>query len=121
MNAAHAMSPVGGVGINLAVQDAVAAANLLARPLKEGRVGAEHLAAFQKRRARAALITQRLQIMMQNAVIGPALEEKGPTRVPLLIRLLTSVPPLSRIPASLIGYGIRPEHVATFIRNTSNH
>jgi 2-polyprenyl-6-methoxyphenol hydroxylase-like FAD-dependent oxidoreductase len=120
-DAAHAMSPVGGVGINLAVQDAVAAANLLARPLKEGRVGVEHLAAFQKRRARAAQITRRLQIMMQNAVIGPALEEKGPIRVPLLMRLLTSVPLLSRIPARLIGYGVRPEHVATFIRNTSDH
>ena len=89
--------------------------------MKEGRVGVEHLAVFQKRRAWAAQITQRLQITMQDAVIGPVLEQKDQMHLPLPMRLLISVPLLSRIPAKLIGYGVRPEHVAPLIRNTPDY
>ncbi len=111
-DAAHAMSPVGGVGVNLAVQDAVAASNLLAVPLKERRLRTDDLAEVQRRREWPTRITQRIQVAIQNTVIAPALAEKGTLRVPLFLRLATLFPVLHRIPARLIGLGIRPEHVS---------
>ncbi len=112
-DAAHAMSPVGGVGINLAIQDAVAASNVLAEPLRDGRLSTEHLAAVQKRRDWPTRVTQRLQLAMQNRVIAPALAEKESFRPPLFMRVLSCIPGLNRIPARLVGMGVRPEHVRT--------
>jgi 2-polyprenyl-6-methoxyphenol hydroxylase-like FAD-dependent oxidoreductase len=112
-DAAHAMSPVGGVGVNLAVQDAVAAANILAEPLRAGPVGEDLLAAVQKRRELPTRVTQRLQVIVQNNVITGALASKGPIKPPLPAKLLQRFPILRRIPARLVGMGIRPEHVRT--------
>lgn len=112
-DAAHAMSPVGGVGINLAIQDAVAAANLLAVPLREGRVTFDDLRLVQRRRDWPTRMTQRLQLFMQDRVIKPVLGEAGPLHAPLPFRLLVRFPFLRRIPARLIGIGFRPEHVRT--------
>jgi 2-polyprenyl-6-methoxyphenol hydroxylase-like FAD-dependent oxidoreductase len=102
-DAAHAMSPVGGVGINLAVQDAVAAANILYRPLRDGHVTMADVAHVQARRMWPTRVTQALQLMVQNRVIAPTL------------RLISKVPMLQRIPGRLIGLGVRPEHVCTEI------
>jgi 2-polyprenyl-6-methoxyphenol hydroxylase-like FAD-dependent oxidoreductase len=110
-DAAHAMSPVGGVGINLAIQDAVAAANILAAPLRECRINVEHLRQVQKRREFPTRVTQALQIAMQRRVIVRVLDETRPFKPPLVLRLLGKFPLLQRIPARLIGYGVRPEHV----------
>jgi 2-polyprenyl-6-methoxyphenol hydroxylase-like FAD-dependent oxidoreductase len=118
-DAAHAMSPVGGVGINLAVQDAVAAANLLWQPLKTGRLTFEDLASVQKRREFPTRATQRLQLGIQNVVIAKTLNASGPIKPPLIVRLLTGLPFLSRIPARLLGLGFRPEHVSEAIRNAN--
>ena len=115
-DAAHAMSPVGGVGINLAIQDAVAAANLLYRPLKDGTIDTGDLQKVQARREWPAKATQRLQITMQNAVIRPALAGERAPRPPRLLRLLTGVPWLRRTPARLLGLGLRPEHVSEALR-----
>jgi 2-polyprenyl-6-methoxyphenol hydroxylase-like FAD-dependent oxidoreductase len=111
-DAAHAMSPVGGVGINLAIQDAVAAANLLAEPLRRGTPSLEELGAVQRRRELPTRLTQRLQIFAQQNVIAPTLAG-APLRVPLPLRLLDAWPRLRRIPARVIGLGFRPEHVRT--------
>jgi 2-polyprenyl-6-methoxyphenol hydroxylase-like FAD-dependent oxidoreductase len=110
-DAAHAMSPIGGVGINLAIQDAVAAANILAQPLLAGTVATEDLAEVQERRELPTRFTQRLQVLMQNRVVTRALDETQPFSPPLVIRLMARIPMLRRIPARLIGMGIRPEHV----------
>ncbi|MEO6824005.1 MAG: FAD-dependent oxidoreductase [Nitrosospira sp.] len=112
-DAAHAMSPIGGVGINLAIQDAVAASNLLAAPLQEGRVTIEHLRQVQQRRAWPARMTQRMQLFLQNRVISRVLLSDGQLSPPLFIRLLARFPFLRRIPAQVIGIGFRPEHVNT--------
>jgi 2-polyprenyl-6-methoxyphenol hydroxylase-like FAD-dependent oxidoreductase len=112
-DAAHAMSPVGGVGINLALQDAVAAANLLAAPLAEGRMTVEDLAGVQRRRELPTRITQWLQVQAQKRVIAPVLGGTAPSRTPLALRLLRRFAVLRRIPARLIGVGVRPEHVKT--------
>jgi 2-polyprenyl-6-methoxyphenol hydroxylase-like FAD-dependent oxidoreductase len=114
-DAAHAMSPVGGVGVNLAIQDAVAAANVLARPLAEDRVSMRDLAAVQRRRELPTKITQRMQVAVQNTVISRALEEKGTLKPPLALRIMAGVPWLRRIPARLVGMGVRPEHVCADI------
>ena len=111
-DAAHAMSPIGGVGINLAVQDAVAAANVLAVPLRARRVTEAKLRQVQKRRELPARVTQRLQLTVQNRVISPLLRRTDEiTEPPLALRLLRRFPVLRRIPARLVGMGIRPEHV----------
>ena len=110
-DAAHAMSPVGGVGVNLAVQDAVAAANVLATPLREKTQRDDHLAAIEKRRQWPTRVTQRLQLIIQNSIIAPALAERGELKPPLALRLITSIPGLSGVPARLIGLGVRPEHL----------
>lgn len=112
-DAAHAMSPVGGVGINLAIQDAVAAANLLADPLRDGRLTSDDLHMVQMRRDRPTRVTQRMQLFIQNRVIKRVLGDEGPLVPPLPLRLLARFPSLRRIPARLIGIGFRPEHVRT--------
>lgn len=112
-DAAHAMSPIGGVGINLAVQDAIAASNLLAAPLREGRVTTQNLRQVQQRRAWPTRMTQRMQLFLQNRVISRVLRSGGPLSPPLFIRLLARFPFLRRIPARVIGVGFRPEHVNT--------
>jgi 2-polyprenyl-6-methoxyphenol hydroxylase-like FAD-dependent oxidoreductase len=110
-DSAHAMSPVGGVGINLAIQDAVAAANLLATPLRAGRVTINDLRKVQRRREFATRITQRLQVFIQDRVISRVLASRKQPSLPLPLRLLRAFPVLQRIPARLIGIGVRPEHV----------
>lgn len=110
-DAAHAMSPVGGVGINLAIQDAVAATNLLAAPLSAGQVTTEDLRRVQQRRMLPTRLTQRMQLFMQNRVIRRVLSSTEALKPPLAIKLLARFPFLRRIPARLIGMGVRPEHV----------
>jgi 2-polyprenyl-6-methoxyphenol hydroxylase-like FAD-dependent oxidoreductase len=112
-DAAHAMSPIGGVGINLAIQDAVAAANLLARPLHRGAVSPVDLHRVQRRRMFPTRVTQRLQVWIQDRILRPAIEKVEPVHVPLPIRMLKRWPSLRRIPARVIGLGVRPEHVRT--------
>ncbi|TCR65400.1 FAD-dependent oxidoreductase [Bosea sp. BK604] len=115
-DAAHTMSPIGGVGVNLAVQDAVAAANLLARPLREKRLADSDLAAVQKRREFPAKMTQMMQIAIQNRIITPLLASQGPIAPPFALRLVQRFPILRRIPARLIGMGVRPEHIGPELR-----
>jgi 2-polyprenyl-6-methoxyphenol hydroxylase-like FAD-dependent oxidoreductase len=114
-DAAHAMSPIGGVGINLAVQDAVAAANLLYRPLLDGRVSTEDLAAVQKRRLLPTRVTQNAQVAIQKNILAPVLglNRSASIALPFPVRLLQRYPVLRRIPARLVGLGVRPEHVRT--------
>jgi 2-polyprenyl-6-methoxyphenol hydroxylase-like FAD-dependent oxidoreductase len=112
-DAAHAMSPIGGVGINLAIQDAVAAANIVAEPLRSGAVNDDVLAAVQKRREFPTRVTQRIQILMQERVIRNVLARQGELKPPLFIRLLRRFPILRRLPARLLGLGVRPEHIHT--------
>lgn len=113
-DAAHAMSPVGGVGINLAIQDAVAAANLLAAPLREKRLASSDLAAVQRRREWPARVTQRAQIAVHNELLAPVLSgQAAPAELPLPLRLLQRLPLLRRLPARLVGIGVRPERVRT--------
>jgi 2-polyprenyl-6-methoxyphenol hydroxylase-like FAD-dependent oxidoreductase len=109
-DAAHAMSPVGGVGINLAVQDAVAAANMLAGPLASGVDVDPLLAKVQVRRMLPVRVVQALQAAAHRSVLTPALAG-GLTRAPWPVRLLGAVPALQRIPGRLIGLGIRREHI----------
>jgi len=110
-DAAHAMSPVGGVGINLAIQDAVAAANILAGPLREGQSTIDHLRAVQKRRELPTRVTQWIQVVIQRRIIARVLGDARPFKPPLPVRLIANFPFLRRIPAWLIGIGVRPEHV----------
>jgi len=112
-DAAHAMSPVGGVGINLAIQDAVATANQLAVPLREGRVSLKDLRKVQVRREWPTKMTQQVQLMIQNRVIKQVLGKTGPLSPPLVLRVMAYFPFLRRIPARIIGLGFRPEHVQT--------
>jgi 2-polyprenyl-6-methoxyphenol hydroxylase-like FAD-dependent oxidoreductase len=110
-DAAHAMSPVGGVGINLAVQDAVAAARLLAGPLRDHALDLAALQRVQRRREWPVRVVQRMQIMMQNRLIAPVLATSRPVRMPWFLRVLGRFALLRRIPAWFIGVGVRPEHV----------
>jgi 2-polyprenyl-6-methoxyphenol hydroxylase-like FAD-dependent oxidoreductase len=113
-DAAHAMSPIGGVGINLAIQDAVATANVLYKPLKENkRISTDTLALIQKRRTFPTRMTQQLQVGIQNGIFFKAISQQQSGKPPLFMRLLTRFPVLRRIPARLIGLGFRPEHVKT--------
>lgn len=115
-DAAHAMSPVGGVGINLAIQDAVAAANLLAVPLREDRLKTDDLRQIQQRREWPTRMTQRVQLIIQNRVIRRVLTDTDKFSPPLAIRLLALLPFLRRVPARMIGLGFRPEHVSAQTR-----
>ncbi|WP_416377570.1 FAD-dependent monooxygenase [Bradyrhizobium symbiodeficiens] len=111
-DAAHAMSPVGGVGVNLAVQAAVATANLLADKLQHGCPSENDLDAVRRRREFPARMTQRMQVIVQNKMISGALQGNDrPLRVPLIVRLITALPWLQGIPARLLALGVRPEHV----------
>jgi 2-polyprenyl-6-methoxyphenol hydroxylase-like FAD-dependent oxidoreductase len=112
-DAAHAMSPVGGVGINLAIQDAVAAANELAGPFRGRRLTTDHLRRVQKRRMLPTRVTQAMQVFVQQQLIRRVLGSSSQVKPPLLIRLLARFPILRRLPARLIGVGVRPEHVKT--------
>jgi 2-polyprenyl-6-methoxyphenol hydroxylase-like FAD-dependent oxidoreductase len=110
-DAAHAMSPIGGIGINLAVQDAVAAANILTAPLRQGAVATDHLHVVQRRRELPTRLTQRLQVFLQDRVISRVLSSRQRPSLPLLLRLMRRWPLLRRIPARVVGIGFRPEHV----------
>jgi 2-polyprenyl-6-methoxyphenol hydroxylase-like FAD-dependent oxidoreductase len=112
-DAAHAMSPIGGVGINLAIQDAVAAANCLAAPLKAGTVSDDDLSAVQARRTFPVRFTQALQLTMQNQIIRRALASTQKPKPPLLLKLFDMIPLLRRIPGRLLAVGVRPEHIHT--------
>jgi 2-polyprenyl-6-methoxyphenol hydroxylase-like FAD-dependent oxidoreductase len=113
-DAAHAMSPVGGVGINLAIQDAVAAGNVLAEALRTKQLTIDHLRDVQRRRELPTRITQRFQVAIQNRIISRVLKRGGILKPPLLIQMLARFPVLRRIPARLVGIGIRPEHVTAY-------
>jgi 2-polyprenyl-6-methoxyphenol hydroxylase-like FAD-dependent oxidoreductase len=112
-DAAHAMSPIGGVGINLAIQDAVAAANALAAPLRAGHVRLDDLARVQRRREFPARATQWVQVQLQDRVVTPVLQSAETPAPPLALRLFARFPLLRWIPAYLVGVGVRPEHVTT--------
>jgi len=110
-DAAHAMSPVGGVGINLAIQDAVATANILVPRLRRGRATSADLEAVQRRRERPTRLTQALQVAIQNRVISATLARTTAPKPPLALRLARRFPQLCRLPARIIGMGFRPEHI----------
>jgi 2-polyprenyl-6-methoxyphenol hydroxylase-like FAD-dependent oxidoreductase len=112
-DAAHAMSPIGGVGINLAIQDAVAAANLLTAPLRAGTVDDDGLARVQRRRTLPIRLTQAMQVFVQNRVIRGVLGSTKPFKLPFALRLFVWFPYLRRLPARAVGVGFRPEHVHT--------
>lgn len=116
-DSAHAMSPVGGIGINLAIQDAVATANHLTAPLLRGAVSDFDLEKVQRRRTFPTRATQRLQVFIQDRIISRVLQQGSRpahnARLPLLLRLLKAFPALRRIPARIVGVGFRPEHVQT--------
>ena len=112
-DAAHTMSPIGGVGVNIAIQDAVAASNLLAAPLRENRLKDADLAAVQARRLFPAKATQAMQVAVQTGIIAPTLASSGEVKVPLPVILMQWVPILRRLPARMVGMGFRPEHVQT--------
>ena len=111
-DAAHAMSPAGGVGINLAIQDAVATANLLAVPLRERRVSEPMLAKVQKRREFPTRVTQRLQITAHKG-FARVFQDPGPAKAPWQLKLAMRVPALQLVLARLVGMGVRPEHIHT--------
>jgi 2-polyprenyl-6-methoxyphenol hydroxylase-like FAD-dependent oxidoreductase len=112
-DSAHAMSPIGGVGVNIAVQDAVAAANRLAAPLRSGQVMDADLRAIQERRALPVRFTQWMQLNIQKRVISRVLTSQQRPKPPLLFKLFGIFPVLRRIPARLLAVGIRPEHIRT--------
>ena len=115
-DAAHAMSPLGGVGINLAVQDAVAAATILAEPLRRHRVTDRDLAGVRRRRLFPTAVTQAVQRVLQRNLLGPLLRGADPTPPAALLGLVQRLPWLSALPAYFIGVGIRPEHAPAFAR-----
>jgi 2-polyprenyl-6-methoxyphenol hydroxylase-like FAD-dependent oxidoreductase len=110
-DAAHAMSPVGGVGINLAIQDAVAAANILVPRMREGAAALHDLRAVQRRREWPTRMTQRVQIAVQNRVITNVLRGTATPKPPRAVRMLGRFPALRRLPARVVGMGFRPEHI----------
>jgi 2-polyprenyl-6-methoxyphenol hydroxylase-like FAD-dependent oxidoreductase len=112
-DAAHAMSPIGGVGINLAIQDAVAAANMLFAPLLADTLSVRDLAGVQRRRMLPVRLTQAMQVFAQNRVITSVLASTQRTKIPWPLKLILAFPWLRRIPARVVGVGFRPEHVRT--------
>jgi 2-polyprenyl-6-methoxyphenol hydroxylase-like FAD-dependent oxidoreductase len=112
-DAAHAMSPIGGVGINLAIQDAVATANILGQTLRSGAPSLNQLRVVQRRRTFPTRATQWMQVVIQNNAIRKVLSDQQPLKLPLVLRMLRRWPVLRRIPARLVGVGFRPEHIRT--------
>jgi 2-polyprenyl-6-methoxyphenol hydroxylase-like FAD-dependent oxidoreductase len=110
-DAAHAMSPLGGVGINLAIQDSVAAANILIPAFRIGLPGKDDLAKIQKRRTFPTKITQMFQVFMQDRVLIPYLKTNNTVKAPFVLKLFNWFPILRRLPARFIGIGVRPEHI----------
>jgi 2-polyprenyl-6-methoxyphenol hydroxylase-like FAD-dependent oxidoreductase len=110
-DAAHAMSPIGGVGINLAIQDSVAAANVLIPAFRNGLPGEDDFAKIQKRRAFPTKMTQRFQVFMQDRVLIPYLRTTRPVKAPFILNLFNWFPFLRRLPARFIGIGVRAEHI----------
>ena len=106
-DAAHVMSPVGGVGINYAIQDAVVAANILAGPLKAGHVAESNLVEVQRQREWPVRVIQRMQSVMQNKLLAKALASQEPARVPWIMRVLVRIPILRDLPSRLIAFGPR--------------
>jgi 2-polyprenyl-6-methoxyphenol hydroxylase-like FAD-dependent oxidoreductase len=119
-DAAHAMSPLGGVGINVAVQDAVAAATVLAQPLREHRVTGRELAAVRRRRVFATAVTQAVQRVLHRMLLRPMLRGADPTPPAALFALLERLPWLSAVPAYFVGVGVQPEHAPAFARRGGN-
>jgi len=116
-DAAHAMSPVGGVGINLAIQDAVAAANVLWKPLSDGSVAVDHLAEVQRRRERAVRIIQAVQTFVQTRLLAPALRARRAPSIPWIVRVILSIPVVRDIPPRMIALGIDRPHIESPARN----
>jgi len=112
-DAAHAMSPVGGIGINVAIQDAVAAGNIIGPALRKGPVPESLLAEVQKRRERPTRMTQSLQVVVQKLIIRNVLQMQKKPRAQFIVKLFNWFPALRRIPGRIIGMGFRPEHVRT--------
>lgn len=110
-DAAHAMSPIGGVGINLAIADAVATANILIPPLRADKLAVTDLKRVQRRRELPTKIVQRMQIFIQDHVIFKVLNSTIKLKIPWPLLLLREFPLLRRIPARMVGLGFRPEHV----------
>jgi len=110
-DAAHVMSPVGGVGINYAIQDAVVAANVLAGPLRGGTLNVEHLKEVQRQRVWPTRLIQTLQTQIQKRLIAAALDPSQPFRIPPALRLLLRVPVLRNLPARIVGFGFKRVHV----------
>jgi 2-polyprenyl-6-methoxyphenol hydroxylase-like FAD-dependent oxidoreductase len=120
-DAAHAMSPIGGVGINLAIQDAVAAANALVPEFLRGSaISTDALRRVQARRELPTRVTQRVQLLIQNNVIARVLGSRGPMRPPLVFRAIGAIPVLRRVPARMVGLGFRREHVSKYIANAKD-
>jgi 2-polyprenyl-6-methoxyphenol hydroxylase-like FAD-dependent oxidoreductase len=115
-DAAHAMSPIGGVGINLAVQDAVAAATLLAEPLRRGRPTQSDLAKVRSRRLAPTLMVQGLQRLMHRTVVRQVMAGKRNGPPAAMIKAFARFPRLSYFPARLLGLGLRPEHAPAYAR-----
>jgi 2-polyprenyl-6-methoxyphenol hydroxylase-like FAD-dependent oxidoreductase len=106
------MSPIGGVGVNLAVQDAVATANLLAAKLADGCPPEQELDAVRRRREFPVRMTQAMQVVAQNNIISAALKPGDrPLKLPLFLRVINAVPWLQGLTARFVGVGVRPEHV----------
>ena len=115
-DAAHVMSPVGGVGINYAIQDAVVAANVLAEPLRAGQVELRHLREVQRQREWPTRFIQAVQSFVQRQLIANALRSNQPLQIPLIARLLLRVPFLRTLPARLIAFGLKRVHVKPSLR-----
>lgn len=110
-DSAHATSPIGGVGINLAIQDAVATANILYRPLLDGKLSLDHLHKVQERRHFPTVMTQSLQVLLQNRFVKPTLESTKPISPPQLLQMMDRHPRLRSIPATIVGIGFLAEHI----------
>ncbi|WFB07411.1 FAD-dependent oxidoreductase [Streptomyces sp. LX-29] len=115
-DAAHTMSPIMGVGINLAIQDAVAAANVLAEPLRSGNLTEEHLARVERRRMRPTAQTQRIQRFLQTRFLEPWVRGEGRSATPVVLRLLKRLPVLQAGPARAMAIGLRPESPVPSLR-----
>ena len=110
-DSAHAMSPVGGVGINLAIQDAVAAANVIVPAFSKGNVDIDDLRKIQKRREFPTKVIQKMQLFLQEKFLGKIVSGKGEAKLPLILRVMLKVPFLKNLPPRLIAFGVRPERV----------